>query len=175
MKRYIALLRGVNVGGNRALPMAELRARLLELGYADVRTLLASGNLVLAVPEVQTAVLEARLEADLYSALGLETSVMVRDSAEWTQILGANPYPEEARTDPSHLLVVVLKAQPSPAAIQKLADEHKGPERISVQGREAYVYYPAGIGDSKLSLKILGPGTGRNWNTVLKLQGMLTG
>jgi uncharacterized protein (DUF1697 family) len=173
MTHYIALLRGVNVGGNRKLPMAELRDKLLALGYAGVRTLLASGNVVLTLAQTDPKALEARLQADLRRACDLDTDVMVRDPAEWDAIIAANPYPDRALSDPSHLLVVALKAPPAPAAVKATLAGHRGPEQVHVGGREAYIYYSQGIGESKLNLKGLGPGTARNWNTVLKLREML--
>lgn len=177
MISYIALLRGVNVGGHRKLPMAELRTHLLALGYRNARTLLASGNVVFDAPVADPAELEARLEADLRRAFGLSTDVLVRDPQAWGAVIDGNPYPEEARRDPSHLLVVALKAAPAAAVVRKLLDCHKGPERIHVPAgaSAAYVYYGEGMADSKLNLKALGVGTGRNWNTALKLLALVGG
>ena len=169
--KWIALLRGVNVGGHRKLPMAELRDALEEIGYQEVKTLLASGNLVFEA-KGKAASIEAKLEADLKKAFGLTTEVMVRDPKEWAAIIEANPFLKEAKKDPSHLVVVALKAKPPADAVKALAS-YEGPELVKVHQREAYVFYGDRMADSKLNLSKLGSGTARNWNTVLKLQAMV--
>jgi len=169
--KWIALFRGVNVGGHRKLPMAELRAALEKMGYRGVETLLASGNLVFEA-KGKAASLESKLEADLKKAFGLTTDVMIRDPKEWAAIIEANPFPDEAEEDPSHFVVVALKAKPGLEAVKALA-AHRGPEKVHVRGREAYVFYGERMADSKLNLTKLGSGTARNWNTVLKLAAMV--
>jgi uncharacterized protein (DUF1697 family) len=169
---YIALLRGVNVVGHRLVAMADLQKSLGSLGYRNVRTLLASGNVVFEGRSAETGTLEKKLENDLKQSLGLETAVMVRHPREWKAIIASNPFEKEAATDPSRFLVLVLKEKPPRAAIEATLARHKGPERVQVVGREAFIVYPNGVGKSKLNLKPLGTGTARNWNTVLKLRAM---
>jgi uncharacterized protein (DUF1697 family) len=172
--RHIALLRAVNVGG-RKVTMAQLCKAAEALGHANVATLLASGNLVFEAGKAAPAKLEAGLEAAIEAEFGVETDVMVRNPAEWSAILKANPFPKEAKADPAHLLVRVHKTAPDPAVLKAYLDSYKGPERAKLIGREMFIVYPDGIGESKLALpKKLGPGTARNWNTVLKLGDMLT-
>ena len=166
MASYVGLLRGVNVGGHRKVPMGELRDALTALGWQNVRTLLASGNFVFEA-------LEKKLEADLEKSLGLVTDIMVRDAKEWDAIIAANPFTDQAESEPSRLLLVALKSKPAASAIKATHDKNRGPELIEVKKRDAYVFYPLGVGVSKLDLKPLGSGTGRNWNTVLKLKAML--
>ena len=172
MTQAIVLLRGVNVGGHRKLPMADLKRALAELGYGDVQTLLASGNVVVDAGTTTPAALEKKLEADLQRALGLQTDVMVRDPIQWSAIIAANPFVNEAKADPSHLLMVALKEPPSSSA-RAAIEAWPGPELIHVGDREAFVFYGDGMRDSKLNLSKLGTGTGRNWNTVLKLQALV--
>src|SRR5258706_11887701 len=98
----IALLRGINVGGNKMVAMSDLRALAARLGLRDARTLLQSGNLVFR-SEKQPAQLEALLEKNLQAA------VFVRTAAEWAKIVARNPFPAEAKSDPGHLIVMLLK------------------------------------------------------------------
>jgi uncharacterized protein (DUF1697 family) len=126
-----------------------------------------------AAPEA----LEKGLERAFLDELGLKTEVMVRSAAEWSAIVAANPFPDEAVSDPSHLLVVVMKREPFAEGVKAL-QAHPGPERIQARGRALYIVYPEGIGRSKLNAasgwKKLGcQGTGRNWNTVLKLAALV--
>ena len=174
MKSYLAFLRAVNVGGTGKIAMADLKAWLAGLGFGDVRTLLQSGNVVFRGPAEDAGGLEARLEREAKMRLGLETDFFVRSADEWEEVIRRNPFPEAAEADPSHLVVMVLKNAPTAAAAKALQAAVKGRESTCVRGREAYVVYPDGIGRSKLTIGVierqLGTrGTGRNWNTVLKM------
>ena len=181
MTSYIALLRGVNVGGQRKVPMAELRAAFVDLGFADARTLLNSGNVVFGSDRKTTpAALETFLEVEINRRLGLRTDFHVRTAAEWRALIAANPLPALAADRPGHLVVSCLKAVPTAEAVAALRAAHPGPEVIHVARRHLYIDYSAhGIGESKLTNAFLDSrlgtrGTGRNWNTVLKL-GALAG
>jgi uncharacterized protein (DUF1697 family) len=176
MPQLVALLRAVNVGGTAKAPSAALKAAAEGIGLKDVQTVLQTGNLVFSA-DVEPDTLERRLEHAFLDHLDLKTEVMVRTAAEWSAIVAANPFPEEAKVDPSHLLVMVMKREPLAEGVAALK-AHPGPERIEARGRELYIVYPEGIGRSKLNAasgwKKLGcPGTGRNWNTVLKLAGLM--
>jgi uncharacterized protein (DUF1697 family) len=166
---YIALLKGINVGGNRRLPMADLKRALTEAGFDNVRTLLASGNVVLEAPKSEASVLETRLEAALAGALGVTTDFMVRDAADWSAMIAANPFVDAAKLEPGRLLVLVMKTQVDRSKATAYLDSCRGPERIEIVGREAFIHYPDGQGASALSLPRLGNGTARNWNTVMRL------
>jgi len=174
--KFVALLRAVNVGGTSKAPSAALKAVAEGIGLEAVHTVLQSGNLVFQADSKPDA-LEKRLEKAFLDDLGLKTEVMVRTAAEWSAIVDANPFPNEAKGDPSHLLVMVMKREPLADGVRAL-QAHSGPERIEARGRELYIVYPDGIGRSKLNAasgwKKLGcQGTGRNWNTVLKLAALL--
>lgn len=174
MTRHVALLRAVNVGG-RAVAMAELKAMLADLGFGDARTLLQSGNVILDGGARTGAALEQLLEAETEKRLKLRTDYLVRSARDWRAIVARNPFPAEAKADPSHLVMMPLKSAPAKPALAALAAAIKGPERVQARGRELYIVYPDGIGRSKLTValieRMLGTrGTGRNWNTVLKLQ-----
>jgi uncharacterized protein (DUF1697 family) len=171
---YVALLRGINVGGHKKVAMADLRDLLTHLGFRDARSLLQSGNLVFRGDSRARALLERRLETEAAKRLALHTHFMVRTAKEWQSVIARNPFPEEAERDPGHLLVLFLKAAPSSAAVKALQSAITGPEVVRADGTHAYVTYPAGIGRSRLTNAVIEAklgtrATGRNWNTVLKL------
>jgi uncharacterized protein (DUF1697 family) len=172
---HIALLRAVNVGGNNQVGMADLRALLEKLGYANAKSLLQSGNLVFDAGDGRRAPdIEQQLETGAKKHLGLDTAFFVRAGKEWKAIITGNPFPKEANADPGHLLVVLLKDAPAAGAVAALQAAISGREVVRAGGRHAYVVYPDGVGRSRLTMalieKKLGTrGTARNWNTVLKL------
>jgi len=173
---HIALLRGVNVGGRKAVSMAALRGFAAEIGLSDPRTLLQSGNLVFQ-SDAAPAELEARLEAEAERRLGLTTRFMVRTAAAWDAILAANPFGEAAERDPSHLVVMALKGAPDGAAVEALSAAIPGRETLAAHARELYIVYPDGMGGSKLTGALIErrlglQGTARNWNTARKLAEM---
>ncbi|HTP82908.1 MAG TPA: DUF1697 domain-containing protein [Alphaproteobacteria bacterium] len=180
MATHLAFLRAVNVGGTGKIAMADLRTWLAGLGFAGVQTLLQSGNLVFRGGARAGVGLERFLEDKARGNLGLDTDFFVRNPVEWAEVIARNPFPEAAHDDPSHLLVVVLKAAPTPAQVRALQAAIRGREVVRAQGCELYAVYPDGIGNSKLTLplieKHLGTrGTGRNWNTVLKMAALANG
>ncbi|MGH6945714.1 MAG: DUF1697 domain-containing protein [Kiloniellales bacterium] len=173
MTVHIALLRAVNVGGRNKIAMSELRALAGALGLADARTLLQSGNLVFRSGRASSA-LERQLEEETARRLGVSTDYLVRSAAEWETAIARNPFPDEAKRDPSRLLVVFLKEAPERTSVKALQAAITGPEVVGAAGKQAYIIYPAGIGRSKLTSALiegkLGTrGTARNWNSVLKL------
>lgn len=177
MTTYVALLRGINVGGNQMVPMATLRAALADIGFADVRTLLQSGNVVFRAAARAPHRLEALLEKEAGTRFGFSPDFHVRTAGEWRAVVDANPFPKEAADDPSHLLVTFFKTPLDPANVRKLQSAITGPERVRSEGRQLYMTFPDGIGRSKAPLlvdRILGArGTARNWNTVLKLAALV--
>jgi len=179
MPRQIALLRAVNVGGIK-ISMADLKALLVDFGFEDVRTLLNSGNVVFRGKSKTGAELEKLLKTEFAKRAGRPTEFFVRTAEEWNSIIDRNPMTDEARRDPGHLLVVVLKHAPTHQEVDALRAAIVGPEVVEADGKQAYIYYPAGVGQSKLTAKLIekqlgSPGTGRNWNTVLKLAAMVEG
>lgn len=177
MRTFIALLRGVNVGGQAKVAMSDLRGLLEDLGFGDVRTLLQSGNAVFSGDVRASAKLEVRLEEEAPGRFGLRPYFFVRTADEWADIVAKNPFADEARRDPALLVVMALKTKPDPTAVAALQAAVSGPELIRAHGRELYVTYPAGQGRSKLTnavieKKLATRGTARNWNTVLKLDAL---
>ena len=178
MATHVALLRAVNLGPHNKIAMSDLRALVESLGFEGAKTLLASGNVVFANRGKTCAQIEKALEVATVKKHALETPYFVRDAAEWAGIVDGNPFTKEARTDPGHLILLAMKGKPDATAIAALDDSIKGREYFRVSGSHAYVMYPDGVGQSKLTVKLierkLGTAvTGRNWNTVLKIQSLL--
>jgi uncharacterized protein (DUF1697 family) len=174
MATYVALLRAINVGGQKAVPMTDLRGLPEKLGFTNARTLLQSGNLVFSGAKQAVAEVERALAAEARKRLKLDTDFFVRTATEWTGLVAACPFRKEAATDPAHLLVLFLKKAPGDEEVDALRAAIAGRETVRAVGRQAYVVYPDGIGRSRLTVALIekklgARGTGRNWNTVLKL------
>lgn len=166
MKTYVALLRAVNVGGTGKLPMAELRALCEEAGFADVRTYIASGNVVLRSASTARQVQEA-LEIALERHAGKPVGVLVRTGAEMAAVLAANPFPKAA---PNRTVAIFLDQAPPADALD--AASGRSDEEMALGKREIYVHYGDGMADSKLRIPAAKAGTARNLNTVAMLAGM---
>ena len=156
--RHIALLRGINVGGNRIIKMADLREIFVAAGAHDVETYIVSGNVVFSHPRPSAA----RFEKAIASATGFDVPVILRTSAEWTAL--AHPFEND-----EHVHVFFLTAPPA------LTLTAAPPEAFYVKGRDVFVYLPNGLGRSKLAGalgKALPTATARNWRTVQQLTAM---
>jgi uncharacterized protein (DUF1697 family) len=179
MQTCIAFLRGINVGGNKMLAMADLKALLTSLGYAHPRSLLQSGNLLFDVPKKPNlAALETQLETQTAARLKVEADFHVRQAPEFAEILASNPFGEAARRDPSHLVVMFFKKALEAGAVAALQGSVVGREQMFLRGRELYITYPDGIGTSKLTngvieKRLASRGTARNWNTLQKIAAAL--
>ena len=153
--------------------MTNLRNFLTELGFENVKSLLQSGNLVFGSRSRFGAELERFLEVEAAKRLALEVDFYVRTAEEWKSVVRQNPFRKEAERDPKHLVVLFLKNAPAPKDVALLQSEISGPELVKAKGKQAYIFYPEGMGRSRLTTamieKRIGRGTGRNWNTVLKL------
>lgn len=177
MATYIGLLRAVNLAGINRVAMSDLRDLLVTLGLKDGQTLLQSGNVVFRSSVSSAARLEGLLQNGAEKHLGLKTEFFVRSATEWKELIAANPFPSEARTDPGHLLLVCLKAAPDRGAVTSLQEAIVGREVVKAKGTQAYIVYPDGVGRSRLTTlliekKLGSRGTARNWNTVLKLDAL---
>ena len=175
MGRHVALLRAVNVGGRNRVVMADLRKFFAHLGLESVQTLLQSGNVVFSSQSRAGKTLERTLEARFAARFGLEAAFFVRSARQWSDIVEKNPFSQEARKNPGKLAVVFLKRPASASAIRSLEGAITGNEYVSGARGHVYVVYSDGIGRSRLTASVIekalgGPGTARNWNTILKLQ-----
>lgn len=178
MTHYVALLRAINLGAHNKVSMAALRDLLRTLGLENVESFLQSGNLVFTSTRRSPGRLEGSLERAAQERLGLETDILVRSAREWAGLVADNPLPEAAERDPSHLVVMVLKKAPTAAGLTSLQGAIGGRETVMPGERHLYLYYPEGIGRSKLTTALIEErlgirGTGRNWNTVLKVASRL--
>jgi uncharacterized protein (DUF1697 family) len=168
--RYVALLRGINLGKARQVDMTRLREVLTARGHGEVRTHLRSGNVVL-----DSAMPEADLADDLSAAIGEEfgfdVPVVVRTGTELAAVVAGDPFATVA-TDPARYLVTFMAEPPDPAGVDALPSADSGD--YLVRGRELYLWLPDGIQNTPLASwkwdRLLGrPGTARNWNTVVRL------
>jgi uncharacterized protein (DUF1697 family) len=171
--RYAALLRGINVGGNKKISMAELRALLAGLGHADVATHLQSGNAVFTSPERPAPELAQAIAKAVAGEFGMDVKVMIRTGGELAGVLSRNPLPGEPE-NPSRFFVAFLSAAPEPERVREIEAQSFGADRIWVSGSEAYLWCPAGAADTLLTNSVVEKrlgvsATSRNWNTVNKL------
>lgn len=166
VKAFVALLRAVNVGGTGKLPMAELRTLCEELGFENVKTYIQSGNVVFTSKLSEKSV-TAKLEKALANKMGAPVGVHVRTASELDHVVARNPFPEAA---PNQLLILFLDAAPESDALADV--KIPGSEKLHLSGREIFIHFPDGMGNSKLRLSFTKTGTGRNLNSVKKLAQM---
>ena len=175
MNLHVALLRGVNVGGNGSLPMEELVAALEEIGARKVRTYIQSGNAVFESAERNVARLAKQLSAEILKRRGFEPHVHILTLEALAKAIAENPFPE-AVSDPSSLHLGFLAASPRSPDLKKLSSLRKESERFHLTESVFYLHAPEGVGRSKLaasSEKLLGvPMTDRNWRTVCEVMQM---
>lgn len=173
-RTYIALLRGINVGG-KVLKMADLRDAVAELGFADVQTYLQSGNMVFRAAQASNAAIAGRISDAIRDHKAMDVTVMVRDAVEWEKIIAGNPY-RQAHEFPKTVHAFILDQMPEPSRIDMLKAKEAGREEWEIVDGTLYLHTPDGFGKSVLgnilerTLKV--PMTARNWNTVLALADM---
>jgi uncharacterized protein (DUF1697 family) len=163
MPAYIALLRAVNVGGTGKLPMAELHAMCAAAGFTQIKTYIASGNVVF-VAKQSAAKVKAALEKRLQAYAGKPVGVIVRTPDEMAAILKSNPFPKSA---PNWTVAIFLDDPPPSDALDHIRGRKD--EEVRLGKREIYVAYGAGMGVSKLKIPAAQTGTARNINTIAKL------
>jgi len=171
----IILFRGMNTGGVRA-PVGEQRAMAEAMGLTNPRTLAASGNLVVESDRATDA-LETAIEAEMERRFGVKVAVMARTPDQWRALIAANPFRDEAAAHPSKVIAMVMKSGIRPGALDACRALAEGGEAVEAVDDVLYFWFPAGQGESgvfrKATPRLLGMGTGRNWNTVLKLAEMV--
>jgi len=179
MTRFLALLRGINVGGNKKVPMAELRALAEGLGHSEVATYIQSGNLVFTASGT-AAKHETALERALAKHFGFPVETLVRDAKAWSTLIAANPLAKLAEKDPAHILVGLAKAPLRKEVLAELRERARGSERVELAGGALWLHYADGVARSKLTPAVLDRAAGstvtaRNWRTVQELARMLGG
>jgi uncharacterized protein (DUF1697 family) len=177
---YIALLRGINVGGHKIVKMDQLRKAFEGMGCADVATYVQSGNVVFKTSAKTAQDVAKSIEDMLLREFSMSIPVVVRTSAEIAAVLKNNPFLQESGIDTSRLHVTFLSQAPQKAALKGLDAIAAGADRFHCRGQEIYLHCPNGIGGTKLSInafeKVLSVvATTRNWNTVSKLCEMSRG
>lgn len=177
MTRYVAFLRGINVGRHAQVGMDQLRDLFVALGHTDARTYIRSGNVVFSAPDADDpAHLAAAVEARLAADLGVPATVVLRTSDQLAGIVAHNPFVDE-EPDASKLHVALLADVPSPERVERMETPAGERVRFSLAGPDLYLHYPDGYGRTKFDNafieKRLGvASTTRNWNTVTKLAEM---
>jgi uncharacterized protein (DUF1697 family) len=171
----ILLLRGINLGPHKRVAMPELRTLLSDAGFSDVRTYVASGNVVLS-SDAAPASVGAEAERLIAGRFGLEVDVIARTGDELAEVVARNPLGDVA-VNPKRYQVSFLDAELDPAVLERITALRAEPERLVAIGRELYAWHPDGIGRSKLWGKLGGNGLGvrataRNWTTVTTLLDM---
>ncbi|MEV5612688.1 DUF1697 domain-containing protein [Streptomyces sp. NPDC052225] len=178
---YAALLRGINVGGAKKVPMAQLRPLVERLGCDDVRTYLQSGNVTFGADSGDEESWAAILTRAIADEFGFTVDVLVRDHAYLEAIVDACPFPA-AELEGKQLHVTYLSEQPGPERYAAVDASAYAPEDFRLGDRALYLYVPDGLGRSKLAEQLARPGlnkgliaTSRNWNTVTKLVELTSG
>lgn len=169
---FVALYRGINVGGNNPVKMEALRAMHSALGHTNVKSYVQSGNVVF-----HAAATDASVENDIVDAFaetfGFSTRVMVRSGEEWESVVAGNPYIRQAAADPKKVHVAICNGSPDKNALTALLEKTGGPEAFTIMGRTLYFHAPEGVGRSKFAAGLERAcgvaATARNWRTVVEL------
>ncbi len=175
---YVALLRGINVGGRNVLAMRDLADLFIDRGCGSVRTYIQSGNVIFrAEPGLARRIPEA-ISDELCARFDLTVPVVIRTADELVRIVEANPFAQAGR-EPRTLHVAFLRDAPNPSAVARLDDSRSSPDEFAVIGNEIYLHLPNGVARTKLTVKYFDAtlettSTIRNWRTVLKLRELVS-
>ena len=177
MPRFISLLRGINVSGQRKIRMAELKDAYEALDLTNVATYVQSGNVVFDGRMRSATKVAEMLEAQIQSRFGFEVTVMIRSAGDLERIVKSNPYAAQAGNDPTKVHVTFLAARPSAAMVKGVEDVDTRGDEFSFGREEIWLHCPGGYGKTKLNnafleRKLKMPATTRNWKTVLALHDM---
>ncbi|MEJ2108108.1 MAG: DUF1697 domain-containing protein [Acidiferrobacteraceae bacterium] len=171
---YIAMLRGINVGGQKRIRMDDLRALMQGLGYGRVRTYIQSGNLLFEGRKGTARSHEGRIEQAIADQYGYQVACLIRTAPEMKEIASANPFLQRSGYDPAKFHVTFLDGLPKPNLAKELAEVVSGKDEIRVRGGEVYLFCPNGYGKTRYSntfieRKLGLSATTRNWRTVRQL------
>lgn len=180
MTRCVSLFRGINVGGNQIVRMDALKGLHVSLGLRDVQTYIQSGNVVFTSDSADVTQIQKSIADGFAQSFDFSVKVMVRSADQLNAIIGNNPFHNQPLRETNRIIAMFLESYPVSTALEEIQKSYNGPEEIHIIGQEAFIYYPEGMGRSKLTntfleKKLKTAGTARNWNTVLKLQSMLEG
>lgn len=178
MIKYIGLLRGINVSGQKKIKMDELRASLAKLDYNNVQTYIQSGNIIFESSQEDQELLQDEIHQNIFATFGFKVPVLVRSGVDWMSTYTGNPFVNNRNEDINKLYVTILSEEPTDENVEVLSEFHQGPEEFIMEGLNLYLYYPNGAGRSKLDhntieRKLKVRATSRNWKTVTKLMEMV--
>lgn len=174
MKTYIAILRGINVSGQKKIKMADLRALLDELGFKEVQTYIQSGNIVFQYPETSENSLEKMIEENIQAHYDFQVPTLVRSPEEFQYVVENNPFLQDPEKDINRQYITFLAEKPAGERIEALREVNYEPEEYVIDGRLIFLYSPKGYGRAKMNnnffeKKLKVSATTRNWKTVNKL------
>jgi uncharacterized protein (DUF1697 family) len=172
MQNYIAILRGINVSGQKKILMEDLRDLLKEMKLQDAKTYIQSGNIVFkSEGKLSNEKLAAKIESGIKKKFGFDVPVIVRSEAEWKKAMASNPFLKDKKANPERMYITFLSAAPE----KKLADDLRSfssqPDQFHIAGSEIFLHCPVSYGETKLSnnffeKKLKVKATTRNWKTV---------
>lgn len=170
----ICFLRGINVGGHAIIKMEALRALFVSLKFEQPQTYVQSGNIVFKTSERDLDLLAARIKQAIERQFACSPAIILRSASELRAVVSANPFAKRTRIEPAKLHVFFLAARPAKKAAERLRQLAVQPEELHLIGRELFIYFPNGVGKSKLpwarvDKALETQGTGRNWNSVTKV------
>jgi uncharacterized protein (DUF1697 family) len=177
MKKYVAIIRGINVGGHNRVNMQRLREALGKAKFQDVQSYIQSGNIVFNTHKTSVSRLESTVRKILQSNFKVDVPVIVRDEKEWKKTVKRNPFLQ--RTDDlTKILVTFLSAKPAMSDVRTLAQVQFPHDEFIVDGKDVYVFCKEGYGKTDIpnlffEKKLNVTGTTRNWKTVMEIAGML--
>ncbi|MFA5418137.1 MAG: DUF1697 domain-containing protein [Bacteroidales bacterium] len=175
MGRYISILRGINVGGNRKILMADLKKVYEKLGLSNIITFIQSGNVIFDFPEkVENAVFEQKIQQAIKEAFDFDVPVIIRSKTELQNIIENNPFKTNDGEDMPGIFVTFLKLWPTPTQLEKIAQHHFPPDDFIILGNNVYLSCSGNYSKSKLTNQFFeknlkSAATTRNWNTICKL------
>jgi uncharacterized protein (DUF1697 family) len=174
MPVLISMLRGVNLGKHNKINMSALRALYESLKFENPRTYVQSGNIIFRTTEKNSAALAKKIQNAIEREFGCRPEVILRTPDELRKAVATSPFAGRRGLEPNRLLVTFLAAEPAPEAHAALLNLKSHPEELHLHGRELYIYFPDGVGRSRLPWssveKLLHvTGTARNWNSVTKM------
>lgn len=177
MADLVVLMRGINVGGNRKMPMAELRTLCEELGFENPQTYIQSGNLLIDSADTLEAT-QKKLAKGMAKTFGFEVPLIVRTANNWKSYIDNNPFAGDGAIEEKMLHLLLANTKPPKSAIDELEVRAQGGERVRIAGDALWIDYAEGVGRSKLTPAAIdkafgSPATGRNLRTVCKLQEMI--
>jgi uncharacterized protein (DUF1697 family) len=174
MPVLICFLRGINVGGHAIIKMDALRALFASLKFEQPHTYVQSGNVIFKTTERDVELVATRIKQAIEKKFACSPALVLRSVADLRAVVSSNPFAKRTNIEPAKLHVFFLAARPGRDAAEKLRQLAIRPEELHLMGRELFIYFPDGVGKSKLpwarvDKALETQGTGRNWNSVTKI------